>query len=204
MVGVVGTDELRVAGLRALLEDDGRFRVGLVGEPKALDQANLEVVIVDAGATLHLFELLAEFRRLRPLLRVLVLGSETDLEYVERVIAAGARGYLSHKASANELVMAVEVVRDNSVWAPRKVLARLLDRVQPPAVRTEAAEEIHFTPRELEVLQLLVLGHPNRGIAQALSIDEGTVKAHLARLMRKAGVLNRTALTIRALERGWI
>jgi DNA-binding NarL/FixJ family response regulator len=56
----------------------------------------------------------------------------------------------------------------------------------------------------LEVLKLLVLGHSNRELARVLKIDEGTVKAHLSRMMRKAGVDNRTALSVRAMAMNWI
>jgi DNA-binding NarL/FixJ family response regulator len=128
-----------------------------------------------------------------------VLGDETEPEYIERVIGAGAKGYLSHAAREGEVRMAIEVVLDGSVWAPRKVLSRLLDST----LREVAEPEVRFTRRELEVLRLLALGHPNRQIAQALGVDEGTVKAHMGRLMRKAGVGNRTALTMRAIERQW-
>ncbi len=65
------------------------------------------------------------------------------------------------------------------------------------------AVPVRLTRRELEVLRLLVLGHPNRQIALALGVDEGTVKAHMGRLMRKAGVDNRTALSMRAIEQQW-
>ena len=86
------------------------------------------------------------------------------------------------------------MVRDGSVWAPRRVLSRLLDR-QRAAARSPANPP-RFTPRELQVLNLLRAGQPNRAIALALGIDEGTVKAHIGRLMRKVGVNNRIALTV--------
>ena len=57
-----------------------------------------------------------------------MVGLEEDPAYVERVIGAGAKGYLTHGASESELRMAIEIILDGSVWAPRKVLARLLER----------------------------------------------------------------------------
>ena len=90
--------------------------------------------------------------------------------------------------------MAIETVRDGSVWAPRKVLSRLLDREPRNPDGTE--QRPRFTARELEVLTLLREGHPNRELARMLGIDEATVKAHLGRLMRKVGVSNRIALTM--------
>jgi DNA-binding NarL/FixJ family response regulator len=99
------------------------------------------------------------------------------------------------EAKESEIRMAVDMVRDGSVWAPRKVLARLLDR-QPGAHRPSPSAQPRFTARETEVLKLLRSGHPNREIAQSLGIDESTVKAHIGRLMRKVGVSNRIALTV--------
>jgi DNA-binding NarL/FixJ family response regulator len=90
--------------------------------------------------------------------------------------------------------MAIDMVRDGSVWAPRKVLARLLDR--PPGTPKPPSGQPRFTKREIEVLKLLRAGQPNREIAQSLGIDESTVKAHIGRLMRKVGVSNRIALTV--------
>jgi DNA-binding NarL/FixJ family response regulator len=90
--------------------------------------------------------------------------------------------------------MAIDMVRDGSVWAPRRVLSRLLDS-RRTALKSPATPP-HFTARERQVLNLLREGHPNREIALALGIDESTVKAHIGRLMRKVGVSNRTALTV--------
>ena len=120
-----------------------------------------------------------------------MLGNETDDVYTESVIGAGAQGYLCHASSEVDLRRAVAVVRDGSMWAPRKVLARLLERARAGEQRN-LAEEPALTRREVQVLRLLMLGHPNRDIAAALGVDEGTVKSHLGRLMRKAGVRNRT------------
>ena len=203
-IGMVGTDSLRLVGLQAILGHGTQYEMFPLAAPRALDEAGLELVIIDSSATPHLFELIAAFRRMRPQIRLMVLGQENDFDSIVRMIGAGVKGYLTLTATEEELRMAVEIVRDGSVWAPRKVLSRLLENSQ--AERTAAAavaDEIRFTRREAEVLRLLVQGFPNREIALALEVDEGAVKAHLGRLMRKAGVDNRTALSMRALERRW-
>jgi DNA-binding NarL/FixJ family response regulator len=119
------------------------------------------------------------------------------------VIGAGAKGYLSHAARENEIRLAVEIVSDGSVWAPRKVLARLLE-ASATAADAYGPAEPKFTERESQVLKLLVSGRPNREIAEALGIDAATVKAHVGRLMRKVGVENRIALTMQAVNRNLI
>lgn len=190
-VGIVATDPMRVLGLKALLEQT-RFDVVPLSVPGALDDASLSLVVIDSECTGHPFQLLATFRQLRPQLRLIVLGNDTAHEHIQRVIGAGAKGYLTLTANESEVRLAIETVRDGSVWAPRKVLSRLLDRDQPSGTVPKPA----FTTRELEVLKLLRDGRPNREIASSLGIDESTVKAHLGRLMRKVGVSNRIALTV--------
>ena len=193
-IGVVATDPLRVFGLKAILSEAMQLEIVHLSVPGLLDDANLSLVLIDAGCTDHLFELIATFRQVRPQLKLIVLGNETSQDYIQRVIGAGVKGYLSLTAKESDLRLAIEMVRDGSVWAPRKVLSRLLDR-QPGGVRTPAALP-HFTAREREVLSLLRAGQSNREIAISLGIDEGTVKAHIGRLMRKVGVNNRIALTV--------
>ncbi len=193
-IGVVATDPLRVLGLKAIFDEVMQIEIVHLSVPGALDDVNVSLVLIDAECTDHLFELVATFRQVRPQLRLIVLGNETAPEYVQRVIGAGAKGYLTLTAKESEIRMAIEMVRDGSVWAPRKVLSRLLDR-QPGGTRSLAARP-KFTARELEVLKLLREGQPNRDIALSLGIDEGTVKAHIGRLMRKVGVSNRIALTV--------
>jgi DNA-binding NarL/FixJ family response regulator len=196
-IGVVATDPLRVLGLQSIFGEGEAFEIVHLSVPGALDDANLCLVLIDAECTSHLFELIASFRHDHPLLKLIVLGNESCQDYIERIIGAGAKGYLALTAKESEIRMAINIVRDGSVWAPRKVLSRLLDS-QPSATRSPAPQP-RFTARELEVLNLLRAGQPNREIALSLGIDEGTVKAHIGRLMRKVGVNNRIALTVHPL-----
>jgi len=201
-IGLVATDALRIMGLRTILGDGEFCDIVILSPPVPSESVGIELALVDTPAGGNPLELLQAFRRLRPHLAVIVLGVETDPDHIERVIGAGAKGYLSHSANESELRMAIEVVRDGSVWAPRKVMARLLEMTLQENASVQMAP-VKFTKREQEVLRLLVMGHPNRQIASAMGVDEGTVKAHMGRLMRKASVDNRTALTMRAIERNW-
>jgi DNA-binding NarL/FixJ family response regulator len=192
-VGVVATDPLRVLGLKAIFCEALQLEIVHLSVPGALDDANLALVLIDAECTDHLFELIATFHQMRPQLPLIVLGSDSGHEYIQRVIGAGAKGYLPLTAKESDIRMAIDMVRDGSVWAPRKVLSRLLDA--PPGAKSRATPP-SFTPRERQVLKLLRAGQPNREIALALGIEEGTVKAHISRLMHKVGVNNRIALTV--------
>ena len=200
-MGVVAADPLRLTGLQEIFGREEELDVLAVTGAEALETMGLSAVVVDAAATEHLFELLGAFRKGRPKLKVIVIGLEEDQSFIERVIGAGAKGYLSHQATEAEIRMAVEIVLDGSVWAPRKVMARLLEKAGRGGTVGGPTTVPTFTPREREVLALLIAGRPNRDIATMLHIDEGTVKAHVGRLMRKVGVDNRIALTMQAVGR---
>jgi DNA-binding NarL/FixJ family response regulator len=202
-VGLVATDPLRILGLQTIFSEDevkGRpVEIIPLSVPGALDASGVSLILIDAACTDHIFELLDTFRRTRPHLRLIVLGLEEDHEYIQRIIGAGAKGYLPHTAKSNEVRLAIKIVQDGSAWAPRKVLANLLDLSSTEERRS--AVEPKFTERESEVLKLLVEGHPNRVIAGELGIDLATVKKHVGALMRKVGVKNRIALSVQVVNR---
>jgi DNA-binding NarL/FixJ family response regulator len=201
-LGLVATDPLRILGLQTIFAEGGikgaAVEIVPLSVPGALDVSGMSLILIDSACTEHIFELLAAFRRTRPHLRVIVLGLEEDHEYIQRIIGAGAKGYLAHTAKGSEVRLAIEIVQDGSAWAPRRVLANLLSSADERQAGT--ASEPKFTKREVQVLKLLVDGHPNRAIAEELGIDLATVKKHVGTLMRKAGVKNRIALSVQAVN----
>jgi DNA-binding NarL/FixJ family response regulator len=203
-LGLVATDPLRILGLQTIFSEDGvkggPVEIIPLSVPGALDASGVSLILIDAACTDHIFELLATFRRTRPHLRLIVLGLEEDHEYIQRIIGAGAKGYLAHTAKPGEVRLAIEIVQDGSAWAPRKVLANLLD-LSSTERRGATVDQPKFTEREYEVLKLLVEGHPNRMIAGELGIDLATVKKHVGALMRKVGVKNRIALSVQVVNR---
>jgi DNA-binding NarL/FixJ family response regulator len=202
-IGIVVSDPLRVLGLTAILEET----LGVQAIPLTIEAAYTKdeialLVLGSRGPAEALTETIARLRRERPGLKVVVLGESLDPAHVQAIIGAGAKGYLAETAAENEIKMAIEVVLDGSIWAPRKVLARLIDAGGSAAGSGMSGEPVEqkMTPREREVLHLLKEGGSNRDIAAAMGIDEVTVKAHLGRMLRKTGATNRVELTLRALE----
>ena len=202
-IGLVASDPLRLVGMEAILSD----LPGMEAVPLELDQigstAELAVLMLEArsgGDALQ--DLITRLRREHPQLRIIVVGEGLDPLLIEQVIGAGAKGYLAETASEAEIRMALEVVLDGSVWAPRKVLAKLLEGGSSASSAPISGDRIEkrMTAREREVLELLMDGRSNRAIAEALGIDEATVKAHLGRMLRKTGAHNRVELTLRAIE----
>lgn len=133
--------------------------------------------------------------------RVLVLSSFADDERVFAAMQAGAAGYLLKDVEPDRLADAIrEVHRGQPVLHP-EVAARLMRRLSDPA-STGGGELL--TPREREVLQLVVEGFANKQIARRLGITEKTVKTHVSSVLRKLGVADRTGAAVLAIRRGLV
>jgi DNA-binding NarL/FixJ family response regulator len=144
---------------------------------------------------------LDSIRRARPALKLIVIGPEGNDELVLESIIAGARAYLELTADTTLVRQAIEVVTSGSIWAPRRLLSKLIDRLLKVPDSSLTNSNLHLTAREKEVLDLILQARSNREIARQLGIEERTVKAHVGRLMRKTGADNRIELTMHAMNR---
>ena len=170
-------------------------------EDEMLADAAVQVVLLGRQQGGRVFERVAEIRQQRPDLRILVAGSHGDDETIVRCLQAGAKGYIDEAAPIAEFQQAIHIVGQGSIWAPRRLLSLFIDRVLQATPGSFMPAKLVFTPREREVLELLVGGQPNREIARHMGIEERTVKAHVGRLMRKTGADNRIELSMCALHR---
>ena len=198
-VAVIEPDPLRLIGFRALFESEPEFEIVSVPLEKVATEPDLDMVMLGSHGSQNLFDLMAGLKASRPDLRLLVCGSGADDETILKAIAAGAKGYVEEAATPEEFAMAIRIVHQGSVWAPRKVLSIFIERVTTSPGRIFPAGRVTFTDREKEVLEMLVAGRANKEIGAALGIEERTVKAHVAKLMRKVGVQNRIALSVHAI-----
>jgi DNA-binding NarL/FixJ family response regulator len=131
--------------------------------------------------------------------RVLATGTGLDEDVILQSIALGARGYICETASSSEFAKAIRTVSQGSIWAPRDVLATLIGRAADCFPCSQLTGQTAITDRQKQVLRMLVAGRSNKEIAAPLGIEERTVKAHVAQLMRKLGVKNRIALSVHAI-----
>ena len=198
-VGLTDPEPIRLEGFLTLFQNHSRIEFAAMSRAELLAERDLRLALVGIGQNEQIREQLSAIHALRPDLKLLAMGSEDGDEAILAALAAGAKAYLHASATARQVEQAIEIVSEGSVWAPRRVLSIFLDRVTRPAQRTSAATAPVFTARELQVLAMLVRAKSNREIAAALGIEERTVKAHVAKLMRKAGVDNRIALSAHAI-----
>ncbi len=196
-VGLVNFEPLRVAGLRSILETDPRLAVLVVSVEEAFADSAIGLVLFGLPSPPS-FGHLSRLRVERPSLKLIVVGSLGDDETIIDAIAIGAKGYVEDTARPEQLLQAIEIVHSGSIWAPRRVLSLFVDRMLQFSAKPVRRHNMRFTEREQQVLRLLVAARSNREIAEALGIEERTVKAYVKKLMSKVGVDNRVALSLHA------
>lgn len=200
-IGLLDFEPLRLAGFEWVFEGVPEVQAVPIDIAKAMSDASLDLVLLGLHSPGESFDLVARLKAGQPRLKLIVMGSETDDETIISAIAAGAKGYLDETATPEQVTQCIDVVLSGSIWAPRRILSIFVDRMLHSSGKPVLRQPFKFTAREREVLKLLVAARSNREIAITLGIEERTVKAYVARLMRKVGVENRIALSIQAASR---
>ena len=169
--------------------------------PEAIEQisrSDCEVLLLDSVTTpFSAFEFVREAIRAIPSLKVMMIGMDEDEDTFLGAVRAGAVGYLLKDASAMDVVSAVRsATQDEAVCPPRlclslfKYLARQWEAV--PNVRIKL--RLGLTRRQQQLVPLIAQGLTNKEIASHLNLSEQTVKNHVHRMLRKAGVGDRLAV----------
>ena len=204
-IGLMTDEPIRLAGLDSIFEEHAQEGhapllpvTGSMNE--LLAGITLEYLVVDLNSSPCGIETLNAIRRARPDIRLIVIGPEGNDKLVLEALIAGARAYLDLTAGPEVVRKAIEEVINGSIWAPRRLLSRLIDRLLAVSDTSLINASPHLTDRERQVLELILTAHSNREIARQLGIEERTVKAHVSRLLRKAGAENRVDLSMRALH----
>jgi len=185
-------------GLRAMIDQQPDLTVVAEADtgPQAIarflevrpDVAVIDLVLPDKDGA----EVCEAIRAEQPRARILIVSSSSASEHVHRALKAGAQGYLLKDSTPAALLSAI-----------RDVASGL--RVVPPGVAQSLAERAYqsdLSPRELEVVQLVVDGLSNKLIADRLGLTEATVKTHLTHIFEKLGVEDRTQAAMAAVKRG--
>jgi RNA polymerase sigma factor (sigma-70 family) len=207
---VVDDDDLMRAGLKAVLStDEGIDMVGEAsdgnGAVRRTRELDPDVVLMDVRMP-HLDGIAAtrEVLAVSPEVRVVILTTFEQDDYIFGALRAGASGFLLKRASPEELITAIHTVAaGDSLLSPsvtRRVIDRMAQQPSPDASFGERLEDL--TPREREVLELVARGLSNGEIAAAFVIEESTVKTHVKRILRKLRLRDRVQAVIFAYESG--
>jgi DNA-binding NarL/FixJ family response regulator len=209
---VIADDEAIVrTGVRLIL--DGEDDIEVVGE--AGNGAACLAVVERVGPTIALLDVrmpgmdgLEAARRIlaHPTACRVIMLTTFDLdEYVYSALAAGASGFLLKDGSAEDLVAAIRrVATGDSLLAPsvtRRLIERFVRRERPAVPISDLGT---LTRREVDVLLLIARGLSNSELARELSLSEGTVKTHVARILSKLGLRDRVQAVVLAYESGLV
>lgn len=195
--------ELFRRGLKQLLaEEFGPMTVGEAGDSReTVAQAlggDWELVLLDLNLPDRSgLEVLAELKRRRPALRILVLSAYPESEYAVRSLRLGAAGYVTKQSAADETVAAVRKVRAGGCYVSPLVAEQLAATV---AHRGGQATHEALSEREFDVLRLIATGKTLKEIAAQLSLGQKTIGTYHLRLLKKLGLRTDVELTRYALQ----
>jgi DNA-binding NarL/FixJ family response regulator len=198
-VAIAEDDPLRLIGFCALLEAEPDLELHPIRLAETRADFQADVVLLTERAGYSLADAVDTAKAALPGARVLATGSTPDEDVILHAISLGARGYISESASSAEFARAIRIVNQGSIWAPRGVVATLIERAADYFPGSRFTGRATLTDRQKEVLKMLVAGRSNKEIAVPLGIEERTVKSHIAQLMRKLGVSSRIALSVQAI-----
>jgi DNA-binding NarL/FixJ family response regulator len=194
------------AGLRLAVEAAGGFRV--VGEAasgyramQVAERSRPDLLLVDVdlpGMSGH--AIVAALLRAAPGRAAVLLAEDVDHETYDRAVASGAAGAVSSRIGPDQLIRTLRLVaREQPLfWEPEAPPSR---RHQTGCRRMPAPG---LTLREIEVLDCVAQGFSNRDIAEALFVNEQTVKNHMTAIFRKLEVEDRVQALILSIKRGWV
>ncbi len=211
MIKVLIADDHAIvrAGLRTLIESEPSLE--LVGEAtggyetiELIDKTKPDILVLDIS--MPDIDGIAVTKKLKSQdkdVRILILTIHDDKALLREALKSGASGYVLKHAAEKELISAIQIVMRGDMYVEPSMVHTLVDdNKKSPNIVPEALEPL--TPREIEVLKLIVLGYTNRQVGEELNISIRTVEGHRANLSDKLGVKSRVELVRFARDRGLI
>ena len=194
-------------GLSALIDEEANIEViaQAANGQEAIDlfrEIHPDIVLMDLSMPgKDGLEAIQEILAMDPSAKILVLTSFSDETKVFSAIQSGALGYLLKATSANELLTAINQVYMGNSYLPPAIARQVVHGIQNPKPDMQS-----FTPtltrREYHVLELLAKGHTNKEMADILTISERTVSGHVANILTKLNLENRTQAALFAQKMG--
>ncbi len=177
--------------------EDTQDAVAKIGDTKP------DVVIADISLkTTHGLELVKDLQAQFPKLPVLVLSMHDESLYAERVLRAGAMGYITKQESTRKVLQAIRQVLGGQIYVSEKMAARMVHKLVAGRQQEHTSPVERLTDRELEVFQLIGKGQGTRKIAEELHLGIKTVESYRARIKDKLKLEDGTQLLQQAIQ--WV
>jgi DNA-binding NarL/FixJ family response regulator len=205
---LVDDDDLMRAGLRSVLSSDATIEVvGEAGDGRAalkcVRELGPEIVLMDVRMPdVDGISATREVLATHPDVKVVILTTFEEDDYIFGALSAGASGFLLKRTSPEELIAGLHTVAAGDSLLSPPVTRRVIERMaREPAAKASSSERLDvLTPREREVLELVARGLSNGEIAREFVIEESTVKTHVKRILMKLQLRDRVHAVIFAYE----
>jgi len=155
-----------------------------------LDLALLDISLPDKNG----LELIKDIRSVKADLPVLIVSMHDEALYAERVLRAGARGYIMKQEGGKKLLEAIRQVLGGQIYVSEKMSARILEAFSGRRPDQAASPVARLSDREFEVFQLIGQGKGTKEIAQHLNLSVKTVEVHRAKIKEKLSLVTATDL----------
>jgi DNA-binding NarL/FixJ family response regulator len=137
-----------------------------------------------------------------PEVKVLVLTTYNDDEWVFDAVQAGASGYLLKDTPREELIKAIKGTVAGKTYVDPSIAGRVLEQVSSQSVHETSLITSKLTEREIEILRMIAKGLNNADISERLFLSEGTVRNYVSNILAKLGVSDRTQAAVIAIQHG--
>ncbi|HEY9877207.1 MAG TPA: response regulator transcription factor [Leptolyngbyaceae cyanobacterium] len=204
---LVEDDELFRLGLQAKLQKESGIEVVAEAEDgetaiRMTDQYDLDIVLLDVGLPrIGGLEACRQIKQKHPHLPILVLTSHSERELINQLLEVGVQGYCLKGVTAEVLVLALRSVAAGASWWDQTATAEIYALA---TAKTSPGKSSPLTPREQEILRLIIAGKTTQEIAAAFHITPGTVRVHIHAVLQKLSVRDRTQAALLALQQGLI
>jgi DNA-binding NarL/FixJ family response regulator len=162
---------------------------------EAVSKSNPDLVLTDITLPGKSgLELIKDLRAMQPDLPILVISMHDESLYAERVLRAGARGYIMKHEGGDDIIRAIRQVLSGKLYVSEQMSARILEGVSGRQPATQCSAIKQLTDRELEIFQLIGQGLSTQEIANKLHLSAKTVHAHRASIKDKLEIKSVTEL----------
>jgi len=197
---VVDDHPMMRQGLAQLIDNEPDLKVvaeadtggqGLdIAVKEKLDLALLDISLPDKNG----LELIKDIRAVKPELPLLIVSMHDEALYAERVLRAGARGYIMKQEGGKKLLQAIRQVLTGQIYVSEKMSARILETFSGNRADQTSSPVARLSDREFEVFQLIGQGKGTKEIAQHLNLSVKTVEVHRANIKEKLSLTTATDL----------
>jgi DNA-binding NarL/FixJ family response regulator len=212
MIKVIVCDDQEIVcqGLRTILNSDSKIEVVATAHDgmellPLLEKFQPDLVLMDLKMpVMNGVQATQRIRQSFPQIKILILTTYDDDEWLFDAIRGGASGYLLKDTPASALIQAIKGTVAGETFIDPSVAGKILTSIAEPKKQVLHKSSIQLSDREMDIMQLMARGLTNADIARELFLSEGTVRNYTSAIFAKLGVNDRTQAVIAALRHGLV